>query len=432
MKMMTAFCASLFALTAASSVHAITMVHIAGSTTYAGSANAAILKSFDTGTSVRVGTTHSDFTRSLVTFFRGTMGSTTTIIETNFSGSVAGIKAVTLGETLEFFDDNLYLVTGTTRGITVSSNPTIPSFSVGAGLNDIPSGLNVVVPEVVLSDVWQSGTLYKTPTLTGAAITGQAAGTVGVIPYVWIRTPSASSAVNGLWNMNHNFLGMLYGNGTLPLALWSNNSADETKLVYAAGRNPFSGSRLAAFAEGQVGANSTVVQYHPLSQNSTPVTGLSQTGSITAVELWPDTTIASPAGSFVYGNGGEASGQALSAYMSKVFNIGTAGAMVAFCGTRDASEAIQKGAVPLCWSGVSLVSSYALGSLPTYNYDLIRNGKYTFWAYEHMYYPSGTATDRKTVANKIATQLYNVDAQILMSSMRVSRPVEGGIVGPRY
>ncbi len=416
---------------AASSAFSATVVHITGSTAYRGQTNTAILKSFDTGTTVQVGSTASALGSSGVSYFHGTMSGVDTIVHTKFTGSVGGVLAVTSGAQLDFFPDNLDQTSGATVGIVTSSNVIPPSFGSGTGLNAVPVDVNKVPAEVTMSDTFQAATLYRTPVLQGAVIPGAPPEIVGVVPFVWMRTPSAAANVSALNNMTPALANLLYGNGTLPLAMWSGLASDESFLVYAAGRDPDSGTRLTTFAETGLGANATVRQYHPLAQDTT-ATGISQAGSITSVEVFPTTTVANLGQTFYNGNAGEASGGILAGYMAKGFATANPGAMVAYSGTGDASGAIQKGAQILPWNGVSLAPQPALGTTPTFDFNLIRNGKYTFWGYEHMLYLSGISADKKAVANKIATQIYTTDAQILISSMRVNRAGDGAQVTPVY
>ncbi|MDB6117238.1 MAG: hypothetical protein JWO08_1019 [Verrucomicrobiaceae bacterium] len=432
--------ANLAFLGAASSAFSATVIHITGSTAYRSQTNTAILKSFDNGTTVKVGSTNAALGSSAVSYFHGTMGGVDTIIETKFTGSVGGIKAVTSGALLEFLADDTDTRGGnfSTVNIVASSSPTVPSFgsTVGAnGLCQTPGGtnpsVNSVAAEVTMSDTFQDATQYRSPTLTGAVIPGAPPAKVGVVPFVWIRTPSAAANVSALNNMNPTLANLLYGNGTLPLAMWSGLASDESYLVYGAGRDPDSGTRLSTFAESGRGANSTVRQYHPLTEDTT-ATSISQAGSINSVEVFPTTTVANLGQTFINGNAGESSGGTLAGYMAKGFATANPGALVAYSGTGDASGAIQKGAQILAWNGVSLATQPALGTTPAFDFNLIRNGKYTFWSYEHMLYLSGISADKKTVANKIATQIYTTDAQILISSMRVDRAGDGAQVTPVY
>jgi len=71
------------------------------------------------------------------------------------------------------------------------------------------------------------------------------------------------------------------------------------------------------------------------------------------------------------------------------------------------------------------------------NPEVIRNGSYTFWGYEHLFWVDGSRTgDLDTFVTALlgtngldnATNLGNAGLQI--STMNVSRGDDGGLVGP--
>ena len=61
-----------------------------------------------------------------------------------------------------------------------------------------------------------------------------------------------------------------------------------------------------------------------------------------------------------------------------------------------------------------------------YSLGAVQEGSYTFWGYEHMYYPTGYTNS--TIVDTIAAQLYSTDAAVLPASMNVSRSSDGGNV----
>jgi hypothetical protein len=66
-----------------------------------------------------------------------------------------------------------------------------------------------------------------------------------------------------------------------------------------------------------------------------------------------------------------------------------------------------------------------------YSADNVREGKYTCWSYEHLMYRPTLSGSAKTVADQIANQIKTADASvsgILLSTMNVSRSVEGGVI----
>jgi hypothetical protein len=105
----------------------------------------------------------------------------------------------------------------------------------------------------------------------------------------------------------------------------------------------------------------------------------------------------------------------------------TAGYYIGYLSTQDTDNiAVPNGAVTLKFNGVP------------YSEEAVREGRYTLWSYEHLYYNSATATGggvKKTFADALANQIKSVDASIsgiFVDTMNVSRQIEGGLVSPNY
>ncbi len=66
----------------------------------------------------------------------------------------------------------------------------------------------------------------------------------------------------------------------------------------------------------------------------------------------------------------------------------------------------------------------------------VREGKYTFWLYEHVLYKSTFTGIKRTYADALATRLRTVDGAVagilLDSNFQVSRQKDGGLVTPNY
>ena len=73
---------------------------------------------------------------------------------------------------------------------------------------------------------------------------------VALAGFKWVASKGAPT---GLANITPQLAQALWGNGTLPLALFTSSAADEGTLVYATGRDPDSGTRATAFAESGIG-----------------------------------------------------------------------------------------------------------------------------------------------------------------------------------
>ncbi len=103
------------------------------------------------------------------------------------------------------------------------------------------------------------------------------------------------------------------------------------------------------------------------------------------------------------------------------------GYFVSYLGLSDAATAIAGGAQPINWNGVA------------YSATAVQQGQYTFWGYEHLDYRSNYGSvdsNGKQVADQIAGDILGVDAPassgLLLSSMQVSRPIDGGLVTQNY
>jgi hypothetical protein len=119
------------------------------------------------------------------------------------------------------------------------------------------------------------------------------------------------------------------------------------------------------------------------------------------------------------GDGGYSSGGDLSNGIANTSSGNTF--FVTYLGLGDATTAIGNGAHALTFNGVP------------YSQDAVQEGQYTFWGYEHLYYRDSTVTAVRTVADKLALQIFNTDAPPPhYSDMRVSRTIDGGVVTQLY
>lgn len=378
---------------------ATTVVRITGSTAYRGAVHAAIAHYLGasggapytlpdggvygyTGTSGIAGASQAIFIK--------TTGSDTLIIKTSWSGSVGGVQTVSAGNINVNYvpDSSVSVLTSTGKADLTGADPSPHLTLVGE------------IPDVAMSDTFQSSTPFVSNILEPATL-----GAVGVVPFKWVASNGAPAS---LTNITPQLAQALFGSGQAPLSLFTGNSAD-TSTVFAIGRDPDSGTRLTALAETALGANATIVQWHPTISGT----------AVTSQALEAPTTINGIP--IVLGNGGYASGGTLANVMR---NTTTAinGTYVTYLSTGDANTAITgsgSGAGPgkeLQYNGV-LYSTAALYS-----------GQYTFWSYEHLLYRSDIVEDKKVVANAIADQIRDVDATIKISDMKVSRQTDGGTI----
>jgi hypothetical protein len=171
-----------------------------------------------------------------------------TTIKTNWSGSVAGIRDVSQSNPIEFFANDT-VVTANGNNLTSSTNPT-----AAAKLSESSAA------DIAMTDNYQGTTKFTATTLTRDAI-------VGVVPFAFVASKNAPA---GLTNITSQLARNLFKAGFASASLFTNNAADEAgidsqtgTLVYAIGRDPFSGTRLTAAAEPGIGVFTVLAQYEP-------------------------------------------------------------------------------------------------------------------------------------------------------------------------
>jgi hypothetical protein len=227
-------------------------------------------------------------------------------------------------------------------------------------------------------------------------------------------------------------------------ALITGTATDEAITVYAIGRDFDSGTRLTTLAETGIGAKSSVNQNMPskvVGSTSAGDQASATTDTIADIVQWPAGSVNGV--SYIAGNGGYASGGNLVKAIAATNTVANS-AMVGYAGTGDANKAgqgIDAGAVELSYNGVKLGTYNSGTHTVTDDANLIAEGKYTFWGYEHVYYNTGATAGVKSVAQRLADQLASggvagfatPDAPApLLKNMKVSRGIDGGIVSQNY
>ena len=161
-----------------------------------------------------------------------------------------------------------------------------------------------------------------------------------------------------------------------------------------------------------VGVFGSPIQYQPT------IAG----GVITSITAWPAHTVNGI--SFPVGHSGYSSGGTLATALNTPVDsaardtFGDKIALIAYFGVNDAAS-VNGGSNNLTYNGVA------------YSATAVAEGKYTFWSYEHLMYAPTFSGTAKTVADQIGTQISTVDGTasgVLLSSMNVSRTVEGGVI----
>ncbi len=394
MKVSKTLLAGLLAISASGLADAQTVVHITGSTAFRSATVTAITHILKPGFTYAY--SGSSFTGANQHIFTGTTMSNNipVIIKTSWSGSVAGIQTVS-----QQFPVSTFLTNTTTQ----SSGGTS-----GAAANYDPP----IVPEVCMSDGVQQTTWFPTPVLN--------AQSVGAVPFRWIRNSGSPST---LTNVTPLLAQALWLNGSLPLALFTGNSADSNTLVYALGRDQDSGTRKTAFSESAIGVFTGVLQYAPTNAAGHIVDrNAGDSGPITGQTFWPAETVDGIF--FDVGQGGYYSGGDVAYAMSQPTTPQIV--YLSYVGLPDSTNALAGGAAEVAWNGHIFTDA------------AVQNGSFTFWAFEQLDYRQDYGTvdpNGKIVADLLANQIKTTDAVVageLLPTMHVTRAVEGGVVTPTY
>lgn len=265
------------ALLMASPAFADVTIYITGSTAFRSAVSNAIKNKMTFGGGQGYAFTGSNFTGSSNQVFVGSVTGIPGVVtvKTNWSGSVAGIKALTTNQNLSFLD----YPASTGTAYTLSSS--------GTGSVNTNNLNTVAQADITMADNYQGSTSYTNPSLTTQR--------VGVVPFAWV---SSASAPAGLTNVTPQLARTLFQTGFCSAALFTNNNADASDkgtgtMVYAIGRDPLSGTRLVSFAESGIGIFTTVAQYQPsvVGVNGSTVNGVSGT-TVTNINLTPvDATV---------------------------------------------------------------------------------------------------------------------------------------------
>jgi hypothetical protein len=404
-KLMTAGAVMAFAGIASS--NASTVIGITGSTAFRKATIIAIMKlmgstdntTLPAGSSFAYsGSTSNNVTGANAATFIGTIAGNAVTVRCSWAGSAGGVQSVAGHFQVPFINAS--------ANAGKFSNTFDPSTAPGGPIAD-PTGTSGTggdfeFAEVNMSDTFQATSPFH-DTYNGVVYASEVDHQVGVVPFKWCASAAAPA---GLTNMTPQLAQATWvGVGACPLALYTGNSADQGTFVFATGRDADSGTRLTALSESGIGGATNVVQYDASNGN-----------------IYPDETINGIA--YTNGNGGEASGGNLATKMFSSY--AASNIFVTYLGTNDASKLLTSGTNPgkeLTWNGVA------------YSDSNIKQGKYTFWGYEHLYYLSSLTGTAKTVADTIANQIKTVDATqsgYKISDLSVKRDTDGGVVYANY
>jgi len=458
-----------------------TIIHVVGSTAFRAPATAAIIDYLNSTSANGVRAVYKNASSpqpavpllgsGVAIFANGTVGaggSATIIIETSWTGSVAGAVDIAIGGSssdtfidvasmdsadLADFNGPVGVVTkgsaatvayGSETPYSISTTAIADSYTLahlGGHAPDLTfsDSLNASVAAVYASGaqsgkingLTQTQILNTISNLVDSGAPGgnaQNAGYIGVLPFEWVVGDITSAGLTQLGytstsqlptNITQQTASALIQGGYISLALLSgtNNSNDLSNFFYLTGRNEDSGTRVEAFSEAQVpfGPVASPYQY----QLTGTVTG------ITAVNLFPansslytETAVTWPSA----GHSGYTSGSAVQGALDYPESGSVNGSLTWPSDTADQAKA-NTGTFFIGYLGITDAvnasngaNAYAL----TYNgvpYTIanVLNGKYTFWAYEHAYQLPKASVTVQNIDNAIADNVYNNDADIDLS-----------------
>ena len=390
--------ASFFAIALSSMASAATILRITGSTAFRAETTQAIIKALGGVNATFAFNQNATNTATIKNSSNAIIynATQTIIVKTSWSGSVAGLQALTTGADITtFLNDATYNpVTGT-----VKATAGVLTAGIFSGGTSIPSGTAVfeAAPgnpaDVALADNFASDVVGLNTTHLNAD------DQVAVAVFEWVKNVGAPADIT---NVSNSLAQTLLTLGSVTESFFNGNPASTTN-VFIVGRDNLSGSRYITFAETGFGINSFPTQNE-----------VTANGAGTAVA-----SINPVSGATGYSSGGLIA-SALILTGSDNAGVGGAGPgwLVSYLGLADAQTVITGGGSALTYNGVAQSTAN------------VQNGAYSFWSYEHFNTLTTLAGVALTTAQAIATQLTNVDAAdfgagVLIGTMNVSRSGDG-------
>ncbi len=357
-----------------------TEINITGATAFRAAAHEAIRTTL---TDTQYAHTGSLLGGSSQAIFKGTIGGQQYIVRTSFSGSGAGIAAIS----------------SPTATVQVLASNTPVNTGGGTASNPVFQSVN---PRWSFSDVEKNLAGYPNASLGG--------GPVGIVPFMFVASRGATSAqISNMTAQAHNSL-WTRGQLTGP-SRYGFNFSPETYIL-ATGRAGGSGTRFTILAETGYGTNTVVNQWTAdASGNLTDASngGYSGSGAVSdAINLNRSSL--------------KVGGNAIDAVLVSYMTVSDA---ITISGYSPATGNSTAGApVPLTYNGVR------------YSPENVRNGSYTLWGYQQLYTANITGLEvtfdtafRAQIASYLSTTDTNGTTGIAIdSNLKVRRT--GGDGGP--
>jgi hypothetical protein len=459
---------------------AVTTLHIAGSTAFRNGATAAIIDYLSSNLAPGSSHVYALYSSSSPTstailgagaalFANGTVGTSgnaTIVIETYWTGSLAGVVDVVAdnNNTTSAYIDPSGLDSTALSAINASTGyATTSPYGGGAGVASSHITTSTGVPDVAFSDSYQ-GTIAKelatgsfasgTTSIggytsisalatacasgkiidSGTSANAGGAGFVGIVPFQWVMgNVSDSSVVSAVTNIGQQTARGLITNGYVPQSYLTGGSGtnDTSNYFYLVGRNEDSGTRIGALSESQFGVNNSPIQFQV---TGNPVSSLAKY-PVTALNTEPG-IVWNTTGHSGYASGGNVASAleatensaALPAFTGQSSENTGGSYLIGYVGATDANSAIKAGGHALSYNGVPLLS---YNGTTSENLAAVQNGQYTFWTYEHVYrLASISSTTLGNIADGIADNVYLTDADVASDGTHqgTSGSIAGGIL----
>lgn len=415
------FLIGLSALALAATASADVTINVTGATAFRSAALTAIKAKFVAAPSASFKFAHDQATGTLtkatrsifIGKFPGITGTTT--IRCTFTGSVEGIRALTVAPANDPSPPTYLPSSVATVAASSSGGET---FSVSS------SGATTADSDIAFSDVNTPATPFTSGSFTTDA--------VGAIVFTMMTNEGST-----LTNVTSQQYRALLSQGYQPKSLFTGNAAD-TDYVFAVGRNDASGTRTTAFAETGYGITNTVNQYvaTATSGNTITVLKLADTTATYGSTVW---------GQNIAGNGGYVSSSSLATAFglttastqvqdetgAESFEAGSI-SLVTWCGVNDAATAKTAGGIVCGYNGVTLDLAGASNTLSTADKAKIANGSYTAWGWERIFRKNSASADVQTAytAIKAAIPANIGSAGMPTTDLFVARASDGGLVAP--
>jgi hypothetical protein len=380
-------------------------IYISGATAYRSTANTAIENFVKARSGSIVSSNNATFSKATLIKATFTSNSATHDIYVRWTGSEGGIQSCASPRS-------------GSNAVTVAFYNT----NVTAGLQT-GSTNNLKVTDIAFSDTYQATSLYarKFAGVSYSSLkgyTGSGDGIVGVNQFAFI-----TGSNNPASNISSMQARTLLANGTVPTALLTGNRAHDGTGSYLIGRNSDSGTRLSVLGEVGYGANNKPQQYKVTSKSS--------------IALYPAETInglSLDVGQSGYSSGGDVAAAFTSAsnypLNDDVMGDGTYSSnyVIGYAGVGDAlADSAGNTAANiklLTFNGVACTM------------DNVKNGTYSLWTYEHLYYNSAATVIAKSVASSIGAACLNAasakNAAVKFSDMAAERAGDAAPVTTTY